>query len=136
MDDWQDDRAILDQLSRLVAGPGAAEDLARAAGNALRAASSSDGAMGRLTAAVYARLDAPARPTPRIADQQRIYAALEEAHGGHLEIQAEARPNHAWLIRFAHVAVRFRYTRAGRWIVRMLPPSWQRRLKARLLASM
>lgn len=136
MDDWQDDRAILDQISRLVAGPGAAENLARAAGNALRAAASSDGAMGRLTAAVYARLDAPARPAPRIADQQRIYAALEEAQGGHQEIQAEDRPNHAWLIRLAHVAVRFRYTRAGRWVARMLPPSWQRRLKARLLASM
>ena len=75
-------------------------------------------------------------PVPLIADKQRVYAALEEAQGGSRVIHAAARSEHALLIRLAHVAVKFRYTRPGRWVARALPPSWQRRLKARLLASM
>ena len=34
-------------------------------------------------------------------------------------------------MRVVHVLVKFRYTRLGRWVARSLPPSWQRRLKAR-----
>lgn len=134
MADWQDDQSILDQLSRLVSSAEAG-NLARAAANAKRAAVFDAGSMGPLTAAVYAEVSGPFKAAPRVADKQRVYAALEEAQGGHV-VKAAARPEHAWLIRLAHVAVKFRYTRPGRWVARALPPSWQRRLKARLLASM
>ena len=132
MEDWQDDQAILDQLSRLLSSAEAG-NLASAAA---RAAVSGAGNMGRLTAVVYSEVKAPLKVAPRIADKQRVYAALEQAQGGRQVAEAAARAEHAWLIRLAHIAVKFRYTRPGRWVARALPPSWQRRLKARLLASM
>ncbi len=134
MDDWQGDQAILDQLSQLLSSAEAG-NLARAASSAASAAISGAGSMGRLTAAVYAEVRAPLKAAPRIADKQRVYAALEEAQRGRHLVEAVARAEHAWLIHLAHVAVKFRYTRPGRWVARALPPSWQRRLKARLLAS-
>ena len=135
MEDWQDDQAILEQLSRLLSSAEAG-NFSRVADNAVRAAVSGAGSMGRLTAAAYAEVSAPVKSAPKVTDIHRVYAALEEAQGGHHEVQAVARAEHAWLIRLAHVAVKFRYTRPGRWVARALPPSWQRRLKARLLASM
>jgi GT2 family glycosyltransferase/glycosyltransferase involved in cell wall biosynthesis len=134
MDDWQDDQAILNQLAMLLSDAEAG-NLARAATCAAAAASGA-GRMGRLTAAVYAEISAPAKVAPEIADKRRAYAALEAANGGRHVVEVPARAEHAWLIRMAHVAVRFRYTRPGRWVTRILPPSWQRRLKARLLASL
>ncbi|MBK8742499.1 MAG: glycosyltransferase [Betaproteobacteria bacterium] len=135
MDDWQDDQAILDQLSRLLS-TAEAGNLARAAENASRATHCGTGNMGRLTADVYAGVKAPVKEAPAIHDKGRVYTALAAAQGGGRAVQAAPRTEHAWLIRLAHVAVRFRYTRPGRWFARALPPSWQRRLKARLLASM
>ena len=135
MNDWQDDQAILTQLCKLLSGD-EVSNFAAAAQRAMSAAAPGAGAMGRLTAAVYADVNAPAMPLPMIADKERVYAALEEAQGGSRVVHSAARPEHALLIRLAHVAVRFRYTRPGRWVARALPPSWQRRLKARLLASM
>ncbi|MBK8742474.1 MAG: hypothetical protein IPM02_24620 [Betaproteobacteria bacterium] len=81
MDDWQDDQAILDQLSRLLS---AAEtgNLARAAENASRATLCGSGSMGRLTADVYAGVKAPVKDAPAISDKERVYAALAAAQGG------------------------------------------------------
>ena len=135
MRDWQDERAILDQLCELLA-PAAKEEVARAAASASHVAFAGAGAMGRLTAAVYADVRAPNRTDPVIADRERVYRALEEATGRRHVVEAAAGPRHAWLIRLAHVAVKFRYTWPGRWVARALPPGLQRRLKARLLASM
>jgi GT2 family glycosyltransferase len=135
MRDWEDGQAILDQISGLLSSAEAG-NLARAAASAARSAVAGTGSMGRLTAAVYAEVRAPLKAAPRIADKQRVYAALEEAMGVRHVVAATAHPKHAWLIRVAHVAVKFRYTRPGRWVARALPPSWQRRLKTRLLASM
>jgi hypothetical protein len=136
MRDWQDDQGILDQLMELLASSDAAGgDLARAGANAALAAASGAGTMGRLTAAVYADVGAQPNAVPRIADKPRIYAALEDAQGGHNVVAIAAGAEPAWLMRLAHVAVKFRYTRPGRWVARSLPPSWQRRLKARLLTS-
>ncbi|MFS8086273.1 MAG: hypothetical protein ACMG6H_11645, partial [Acidobacteriota bacterium] len=135
MRDWQDEQAILDQLSGLLSSAEAG-NLALAAANAARSVSTGAGTMGRLTAAAYAEVRAPLETVPRIADKQRVYAALEGATRVRHAAAATARPKYAWLIRVAHVAVKFRYTRPGRWVARALPPSWQRRLKARLLASL
>ena len=135
MNDWQNDQVILTQLCKLLSSD-EASNFASAAQRAISVAAPGAGAMGRLTAGVYADVNAPPMPVPLIADKQRVYAALEEAQGGSRVIHAAARSEHALLIRLAHVAVKFRYTRPGRWVARALPPSWQRRLKARLLASM
>ncbi|MEO8132712.1 MAG: glycosyltransferase [Betaproteobacteria bacterium] len=135
MDDWQDDAAILTQIEHLLSDAGAAQ-FSAAAERAARAVDPGGGNMGRLTAIVYAGIDAPLARVPVIIDKDRFYAALDLAQGGQQVVEAAIRPQHAWLIRLMHVAVRFRYTRPGRWVARVLPPSWQRRLKARLLASM
>ena len=92
--------------------------------------------MGDLTAEVYARVDGPTLAVPSIADKDRLHAALDAASEVPHPITAASRPDSAWIIRLAHVAVKFRYTRPGRWVARALPPGLQRRLKARLLASM
>ncbi|MEP6609983.1 MAG: glycosyltransferase, partial [Burkholderiaceae bacterium] len=135
MHDWQDDHAILMQVSRLLSNDELV-NFAATANNAMRAAAPGAGAMGRLTAAVYADIDSLPLSVSKISDKKRVYAALQEAHGDSGVIENAARAEHALLIRLAHVAVRFRYTRPGRWVARALPPSWQRRLKARLLAAM
>jgi len=135
MKDWQDDQKILDQLSTILSGA-QYENFARAAAKALQAGAPVQGVMGRLTASVYAGVTSPVPLVPEIIDRNRIYAALEAATDSPHAVPAPARVESAWIIRVAHVAVKFRYTRPGRWVVRALPPSWQRRLKARLLASM
>lgn len=135
MQEWQDDQAILDQILALLSSA-EADNFARAATCAARAAKPGNGSMGRLTAAVYAEVGAPPQRAPEIADKDRVYSALEEVQGGRQVVDAATRAEHSWLIRLLHVAVKFRYTRLGRWVARALPPNWQRRLKARLLASM
>lgn len=134
MDDWKDDQVILDQVMRLLS-EAQAGNFARAAASAEDAANLGIGDMGRLTAGVYASITCAERRTPRIADKPRVYAALEKARGHRDVVDTAVRAESHSLIRLAHFAVRFRYTLPGRWVARMLPPSWQRRLKARLLAS-
>ena len=135
MQDWQDDNAILDQITSLLSSA-EAQNFARAAACAAGTLNPGHGDMGRLTAAVYAELGIPSRSAPEIANKDRVYSALEKAQGGRHVAEAVTHAKHPWLIRLMHVAVKFRYTRPGRWVARALPPSWQRRLKARLLASM
>jgi hypothetical protein len=135
MNDWQHDQAILDQLTQLLS-PTESENFARATANAVHKGASAQGDMGRLTASVYAGVSSPIPRVPEIIDRNRIYAALSAATGNPHTVATPARVEPAWIIRVAHVAVKFRYTRPGRWVARALPPSWQRRLKARLLASM
>jgi glycosyltransferase involved in cell wall biosynthesis len=134
MDDWRDDRMILEQLNRLLS-PSERASFDVAAANAVRAGVAPDGAMGRLTSAVYEQVESPVPTMPEIADRDRIYAALDAATEHPHVAETPSRPETAWVIRLAHVAVKFRYTRLGRWVARALPPSWQRRLKARLLTS-
>lgn len=134
MDDWQDDRAILEQLCRLLA-PEAGDALATASACAI-AAVAAEGSMGALTAAVYSRVEGPIPAAPILTDKVRIHAALDAADAVAHPAVTATRPESAWIIRLAHVAVKFRYTRPGRWVARALPPGLQRRLKARLLASM
>jgi GT2 family glycosyltransferase len=134
MDDWQDDRSILEQLLRLVA-PESRTALAAAAVRGFEAVAA-EGNMGNLTAAVYAGVVGPTLAEPTIADKDRLYAALDAASEVPHPVTAATRHDSAWIIRLAHVAVKFRYTRPGRWVARALPPGLQRRLKARLLASM
>jgi len=92
--------------------------------------------MGRLTQNVYAGIPSSPAAAPLVVDKDRFYDALNTAQGVRKVTDAAAPAQHAWLIRLIHVAVKFRYTRPGRWVARALPPSWQRRIKARLLASM
>ena len=91
--------------------------------------------MGKLTASAYARVKSPVDIEPLTFDRSRVYAALDAASDGRQIVEAPARADAAWIIRLAHVAVKFRYTRPGRWIARALPPGLQRRLKARLLTT-
>jgi GT2 family glycosyltransferase len=135
MDDWQDDGAILDQLLRLLA-PAQATEVARAAEAARIAVNDAERAMGRMTAGVYAEIRGATPGLPHIVDKDRVYAALDAAAERPVTAPAPPRPDQAWILRLAHVAVKFRYTRPGRWVARALPPGLQRRLKARLLASM
>jgi GT2 family glycosyltransferase/glycosyltransferase involved in cell wall biosynthesis len=135
MDDWRDDNRILDQLIELFSD-GARDRFARAAANAMTTGAATEGQMGRHTAGVYARVRSDIPLTPEVVDRNRIYAALAAATESPHVAAAPARIDPNWIIRMAHVAVKFRYTRPGRWVARALPPSWQRRLKARLLASM
>ena len=141
MTDWQDPQSILDQLVGLLS-PEQAGELSLASANAARAAVAPVGRMGTMTGDVYSEAIAGIvtdLPTmPRIADRDRVHCALERARG---EPSTSVVTSHAagapsgWMTRAAHVAIRFRYTRTGRWVARSLPPSWQRRLKARLLSS-
>ena len=134
MDDWQDDRSILEQLLRLLR-PESRDALAAASVRGFEAVAA-EGSMGTLTAHVYARIEGPTPAAPLIADKDRLYEALDAASEVPHPVVAATRSDSAWIIRLAHVAVKFRYTRPGRWVARALPPGLQRRLKARLLASM
>ncbi|MEP6702964.1 MAG: glycosyltransferase, partial [Betaproteobacteria bacterium] len=135
MSDWQSDQAIVDQLKTILS-VGESDNFAHVTANAANAVATPEESMGRLTAAVYGRVESPVPRIPQVADRNRIYAALDAAIDNPRIVSTPARAEHVWIIRLAHVAVKFRYTRPGRWVARALPPSWQRRLKARLLASM
>jgi len=134
MVDWRDDRAILDQLMRLLDVD--AQSALEAAAARGRKSVAAEGSMGSLTAAVYAQVAGATPDRPEIRDKARIYAAIDAAEEVPHPAPVVVRSDSAWLIRLAHVAVKFRYTRPGRWVARALPPGIQRRLKARLLASM
>ena len=136
MDDWQRPEAILDQLVRILS-PANADDVARASANAARAAVTPAGRMGAMTGDIYSGVAMEVPAMPKIADKDRVYRALETVRGlpSTPVASVAAAAASGWVTRAAHVAIRFRYTRPGRWVARSLPPSWQRRLKARLLGS-
>jgi glycosyltransferase involved in cell wall biosynthesis len=134
MKDWQNDQSILDQLLKLLS-PDESDAFAAASANAVRAAAATEGSMGKLTSAIYSRVSGPIPKAPLIVDRNRVYAALDAAMERRPVVAAPVRVNAAWVIRLAHIAVKFRYTRPGRWVARALPPSLQRRLKARLLTT-
>lgn len=135
MDDWQDELSIIKQIQALLSDDAAAA-FSDASKRAALAVDPGGGNMGRLTSAVYDGIATTPRLVPAVADKNRFHAALRLALGGQQSVESIQRARNAWLIQMMHVAVKFRYTRTGRWVARSLPPSWQRRLKARLLASM
>lgn len=133
MHDWQDEDSILDQLMDLLSKENEDEIRARAQ-TASAVSHTSVQEMAAATLSVYTEL--PAKTvlvTPPLA-KRRLYEAAKSALVGQL------RPSPPGLLktsltRALHIALRFRYTRAGRWLYLNIPLRWQQILKQRLLQN-
>jgi glycosyltransferase involved in cell wall biosynthesis len=134
-DHWDDDDAVLDQIVRLLA-PENAEMLAAAGERARSVPHLSLGEIAAATHTIYRSVKAtPLLASVRPLPKHRLLNGLRTAY---LTAAEEQRRRDRWidraLLALAKLALRFRYTWAGRWAYHLVPQHVQRSLKRRLLA--
>ena len=131
MENWQDDDSILDQILDLLRRENQIEFEKRTQ-IAKNVSHVSMDDMAGATLAAYAPLIAMPRFHGPPLTKKRLYEAAKIA----LEGRRVNHPRNIFrsaITSMLHIALRFRYTRPGRWLYLNLPLRWQQMLKQRLL---
>lgn len=133
MREWQNEDSILDQVMDILHSENEPEFQACVeAAKAVSHSGVSD--MARVTLGVYDTVGPQAQLVAKPMAKNRLFDAAKNAIEGRRVTQA--RKNFKSVTTsFLHLALRFRYTRPGRWLYLNLPMRWQQALKQRLLQS-
>ena len=133
MQDWQNEDSILEQIMDILHAKHEPEFHARAKA-ASTVAHDSVPDMARATLAVYATTASSAKLITKPMAKNRLYEAAKNALS---ESRVVSSPSifRSTLTSALHVALRFRYSRFGRWLYLNLPLRWQQMLKQRLLQN-